>query len=219
MFPLSETITKPPLCHRGKKPRRWSTRSVGLQGEKGGAGGRVLGWSRGRGGAAWSGTIGCRVNGRRAAENERKGREDPRGGFVGGVQVVVRGAERRRASCLAGDVGRPAPKASGGESWWTQFSTGRREGVTVLSLPGCERRPPVRKATWSTAGPACSAIFLVGLWASSRVSMLDDVVASRFAIIERKFEIVNAKKAWLIVDRVVVYHWFRETAMIHEFSI
>lgn len=48
--------------------------------------------------------------------------------------------------------------------------------------------------------------FLVGLWASSRVSMLDDVVASRFAIIERKFEIVNAKKAWLIVDRVVVYH-------------
>lgn len=42
------------------------------------------------------------MNRRRAAENERKGREDPRGGFVGGVQVVVRGAERRRAACLAG---------------------------------------------------------------------------------------------------------------------
>lgn len=43
VFPLSETITKPPLCRRGKKPRRWSTRSVGLQGEERGAGGRVLG--------------------------------------------------------------------------------------------------------------------------------------------------------------------------------
>lgn len=85
------------------------------------------------------------------------------------MQVVVRGAERRRASCLAGDVERPAPKALGGEPWRTQFSTGRREGVTVLSLPGCE--PPCEKPRDRPASLPIRLLF--GLWAASRVSMLE----------------------------------------------
>lgn len=77
VFLLSETITKPPLFRReGKKPGRWSTRSVGLQGGGGRVrypcGRRVLGWSRGRGGAAWSGTIGCRVKEREKSCRKRK---------------------------------------------------------------------------------------------------------------------------------------------------
>lgn len=51
-------------------------------------------------------------------------------------------AERRRATRLASDAGRPAPKASGGELWRTQFSTDRREGLTVLSLSAAGRGEP-----------------------------------------------------------------------------
>lgn len=137
-------------------------------------------------------------------------KEDPREGSGGGVQVVVRGAERRRASCLAGDVERPAPKALGGEPWRTQFSTGRREGVTVLSLPGCE--PPCEKPRDRPASlPICLLFGLRGHVACVDARYHSWRVGRKIRIGER------GKHGWsLIVQLLFTVSFYREIACMYD---
>lgn len=73
-------------------------------------------------------------------KRRRMKRPKPRVPTAAGCKLVARGggATPRVASRRATDAERPAPKASGGESWRTQFPTDRREGVTVFVVVGRE---------------------------------------------------------------------------------